>query len=114
MRYEGHPETTPAEVNAACTDHHREPTPRRIYSSKETPPAQVETLATHAERVWVVEQMRGETLEHVSVAAAAPEAVPVIGAHGCRLGVHERTARHGERDHAARDVAVPRRPHDLR
>jgi Transposase, Mutator family len=38
MRYEDSDQTTPEEVTAAQTDHHREPQPRRIYSSKETPP----------------------------------------------------------------------------
>ena len=38
----------------------------------------------------------------------------VVGAHGQRLGVHERPARRREGDHAAGDVAVQRRADDGR
>jgi hypothetical protein len=41
MRYQGTKQTSPEEVTAAQTDHHREPEPRRIYSGKETPPPDV-------------------------------------------------------------------------
>jgi hypothetical protein len=39
MPYEGHDETTAEEVNAASTDHHRGPEPRRSYSSSGSAPS---------------------------------------------------------------------------
>jgi hypothetical protein len=38
IRHAGSQPTTNEELSAAETDHHREPGPRRTYSSKETPP----------------------------------------------------------------------------
>jgi hypothetical protein len=39
MRYQGTDQAIPEEVTAAQTDHHWEPPPRRIYSSKESAPS---------------------------------------------------------------------------
>jgi hypothetical protein len=45
MRYDGHNQTTAEEMTAAQTDHHREPEPRRSYSSSGTRPRPVFTTA---------------------------------------------------------------------